>query len=138
MNSSVPPQAVRLSHFVRNFGSTRRLRVSLLPATPLLVLLALAGSLAAQSGILMSNGASINPGPGQVSIFADSGTHRANYCDPNNISLTCTPGSMYDTFTGLTSDTTYNFYIHAGQGTPGCSGSSCPYATTINTAHGPH
>lgn len=64
-----------------------------------------------------------------------------NFClpaggPPHN---TCMNTAGYDWFgTNLSPTTQYNFYVNAGQGTPGCSGGSCPYASAINTAHGPH
>ena len=58
------------------------------------------------------------------------------YCDPDNSGLVCKSTSGFDTFTDLSSDTTYNFYVNVGQGSS-CSGSSC-YSTIINQAHGYH
>jgi hypothetical protein len=60
------------------------------------------------------------------------------YCDPDNVGHVCKSTAGFDTFSGLSPDTTYNFYVNVGQGAPSCSGSNCPYATTINQAHGYH
>ena len=62
----------------------------------------------------------------------------AKYCDPDSVSKVCKSTAGFDTFSGLNTDVTYDFYIKAGQGTPACSGSNCPHAQVINQAHGYH
>jgi hypothetical protein len=64
-----------------------------------------------------------------------------NFCDPNMALTACTNTAGYDWFgSSLSASTQFNFFTNAGQGTMSCSGypATCPYASAINTAHGPH
>jgi hypothetical protein len=57
------------------------------------------------------------------------------FCNPNPSPPSCTSGSGYDTFTGLTSKSQYYFFTEAGNG---CSSGNCYANNAIAAAHGPH
>ena len=64
------------------------------------------------------------------------------FCDTSGGGMSCKNpmgSGLFDWFgADLSASTQYNFYKNAGQGTSGCSGTNCPYASAIETAHGPH